>query len=357
LKTRTWITAACIVALLGALTIPASSLPGPVDQGDSFTIVAEETTRPVTVYDRLDFSGATWDFGDRDGYECVNIELHAPDGTKLAQIDFEQSKDYVTLGSGGGGPGEQVVFRWNDRNGAETGEGPGAGIPPLPCGNEVPGPPGNSRWTPSGEDHFPHFHLAADDTTHGLDMFTTDPALEPLIEAAEDELLAGLVNDSCDRFYPTPGDEPGEIVLWWDVDFPENGHHDGTDPLDCGGGGGEPVAVGRAYFAFLAPSVGVCILDHDKADGAWCSGVVLPEPSPSPTTPPPSPSPTKPPTPSPTKDPSPSPSPSETPSPSPSETPSPSPSPSETQTPPVCVTYTGYLTGPDGELRYFEVCV
>jgi hypothetical protein len=255
--------AACLVLV----AVPAIALvgPEPPSSPDEFSIVFEEVTRPRTEYERLDFSAAQgWDFEDRDGYECANVARYDGAGNLLMLLDFEQSRDYLTGLDGG-------TFRINDRGGVEPGD---AGNPNVfrDCGNEVPGPPGNSRWMPSGEDHFPHISLGHDPETHGVRVYL-DGQVDPV---ATDSLNGMLFNDECARGYWTPGDEPGELVLWWDRDFPENAHHDGSFPLDCGGGGAEPVAVARAHFAYLAPNVGVCILDHDLAEGQRCSGMTEP---------------------------------------------------------------------------------
>jgi hypothetical protein len=321
--------AVCVVILVGPRTAEALEGAEPLSSTDFFQLVLEETTRPMTVYERLSFwtSADEWDFEDRDGYECANVAIYGPSNELLVLADIEQNRDYIT-GTGGG------TFRINDRYGAEAGEGQNRNAPYRQCGNETGGPPADSRWVPSGEDHFPHFHEGADPATHGVQFFGT-PEIAPILERAEAALNRELTNESCDRFYWTPGDEPKELVGWWDVDGPENGHHDGSDPLDCGGGDGEPIAAVRMYFAFLAPNVGVCILDHEIAGGRLCSGAVAPSPSPT-VTPSPTPSPAPSPTASPTSSPTPctgkgcasqTPSPSVSPSPGPSPSPSPSPSP------------------------------
>jgi hypothetical protein len=267
-----------ILALLVAVLATASTaigVPGvdPPSVPEDFDLVFEEVTQPRTFYDILPFERADgWDFGDREGYQCAFIERFDASGNLLFKLEFEISEFYTSAPSG-------ETFRINDRGGAETGEG---GFPPAP-GDICGAPAGEGAWVPSGEDHFPHMSEGASPETHGVRLYV-DGFVDPV---ATDTLNAGLTNADCDRGYWTPGDEERELVLWWDLDFPENGHEDGSHPLDCGGGGDAPFAVARLYFAELADNAGVCILDHDVPGGRVCTGMVEPPPSPTPSPSPP----------------------------------------------------------------------
>jgi hypothetical protein len=215
----------------------------PNHEANAFSIVFEElNTQPVLVYDQLSFSESDgWTFGDREAYRCAWFERYAPDGTLLFKVEIEASVDYPT------------GFRINDRGGAESGDGNNPPATADRCGS----PAGQSAWQPSaGDDHFPHHthqHLfinGAEDVTAYLDLH----------------------RDMCSRAYWTPGDEPGEAILWWDEDFPENmlGHDNPDGMLDCGGGGEEPLAVARMLVIPMNVDTGVCT--HDDLDGSRCIG-------------------------------------------------------------------------------------
>ncbi len=72
-------------------------------------------------------------------------------------------------------------------------------------------------------------------------------------------------DEMCTNGYWTPGDEPGEAWLWWDVDGPQDMM---PGMGDCNGGPAEPVAVVRAFVMHRAPGVGVCV--EDALDGDMC---------------------------------------------------------------------------------------
>jgi hypothetical protein len=240
---------------------PASAVPGPDPAGSltSWDFNLEEIgTNPVLLYEVLHFErSAGWDYGDREGYQCSFVERFDAAGGMEFALELERAVNYV--------PG----IRINTRSDGGTGNGES-----HPTGDICGSPAGQGSWVPSGEDHFPHMTAHADPATHGVRLYR-DGVLDAAIT---NDLNAMLTNADCDRGYWTPGDEPNELVLWWDADFPENGHSDGTQPLDCGGGGQEPAAVARMYFRNLAPNIGVCILDHDRPSGARCSGMTAPQP-------------------------------------------------------------------------------
>jgi hypothetical protein len=224
---------------LVALAQPVSALPGP-DPGDAdpeFSVVLAPLHPETEPFDVLEFARADgWDFGDRESYRCAYVERFDAQGNLLFKIELERSDDYQ--------PGTVI----NDRGGMESGEG---GAPPAEgCGS----PPGEGAWHPSGEDHFPHHthqHLFVD----GVEL--TGAFLD-------------LHRDDCARAYWTPGDEPGEAVLWWDEDGPQHTHPDGP-PLPCGGGDQEPSAVARMMVIPVAANAGVCT--HDEIDGSRCRGM------------------------------------------------------------------------------------
>jgi hypothetical protein len=202
-----------------------------------------------TIYDRVFFTRADgWDFGDREGYRCAFVERFDAQGNLLFKVEFEQNLDYP------------VPMSILDHGGMETGDG---GVPHNPtdiCGS-VPGVNEN-RWlhTPATEDHFPH-HTHQHLFVNGVE----DPTA-----------LIDLHRDDCSRGYWTPGDEPGEAILWWDEDFPEH-THPGSDPLPCGGGGEEPEAVAHMLVIPVAANAGVCT--HDELDGSRCAGMVAGQPT------------------------------------------------------------------------------
>lgn len=247
---------------------PAYALYGPETQDPNhpiFELNFEETSTPVTQYDALHFdSRHGWDFEDRDGYECANVATYDANDNLEMLVEFEQSKDYLSAASGS-------TFRINDHWGQEN-EGPYANYPPRDCGNELHNDPNNSRWAPSGEDHFPHYNMMMAEMNGDPVTIYRDGVVDATLTA---DLTAELVNTDCDRGYWTPGDEPGELVLWWDADFPEHAM-EGGDPLNCGGGGNEPVPVARMFFPFLASNMGVCISDMDAPGGQTCSGMTEP---------------------------------------------------------------------------------
>lgn len=272
--------------LLVALSTTALVGPDPAEAPEEFSIIFEEVTRPVTVYEEIMFSQLDgWDFGDREGYQCVLLEYFDPATGELEfLIEFEINNHYSESPSGN-------TARWEDQGGLENNDGQN----PVPFPDPIPpeygatfdpgkgtwdvcgSPSGQGSWEPSGEDHFPHYIESHQD--HDPITFYTD-------DASGSFTMPGLINEDCDRAYWSPGDEPGEAVLWWDIDFPENAHDDGTAPLDCGGGGQEPFAVGRLFVKYIAPGNGVCIHDDGAPGLHTCSGVTEPPP------PPPSPSPT-----------------------------------------------------------------
>ena len=216
------------------------------DAGNRFT----DTTR---------FDPATgWDFGDRDGYFCAWVE-HFSD-----RLDFTVHYARVTTESGGYGNFRQI----NDRNGVEGQQGR--------CGREDATANANGPIAPgfvcgdiclatyNDEDHF----------AHGVSLvFYRDGAEFDRIDYPA----------MCGQMYWTDGDEPGEVILWWD----EDGAADTMPGMsDCPGGPGEPVPVVRAMVLDLAPGVGVCT---EGSDGMkQCSfdetePEPAPEPMPSPT--------------------------------------------------------------------------
>lgn len=270
---RFFLIIACVlVGMLAGAAWLARALygPEPSNLDVQFQILFQEGGTGAPKYDTLTFPvtpGPTgWDFEDRDGYECANVAQYDEQGNLLLLFDFEQSKDYLNAAGTGN------VFEINDKYGAEAGD-PQFPVPPnlvRDCGNELHNDPNNSRWAPSGEDHFPHY-------------ITSHQTVEP-VQFYKDGVpwltLPGIINADCDRGYWTPGDEPGEIVLWWDVDGPTNAHMDGGAPLNCGGGATEPVPVARGFAAFMAPNIGVCISDMDLPNGQRCSGMTQPPPTP-----------------------------------------------------------------------------
>jgi hypothetical protein len=236
--------AAALISLV-VLAQPATALPGPdpTDAPEEFTLYLLPVDDDFNPFDQLTFQrSAGWDFGDREAYRCAYMERFDAQGNLLFKIEFERSDDYQ--------PGAAI----NDRGGMESGEG-GAPASGDQCGS----PAGEGGWQPSGEDHFPHHthqHLYVD----GVELT---------------EGYIDLHRDDCALGYWTPGDEPGEAILWWDEDGPTH-THPGSPMLPCNGGEQEPSAVARMMVIPVAANTGVCT--HDDLDGSRCTGLTAPQP-------------------------------------------------------------------------------
>jgi len=241
---------ALAVALLLALPMVASALVGPEPGSADFKIIFKELSGGP-FYDQMEFDTAQgWDFGDREAYRCTFVEF-VVDGVVTHRIEFEQAFDYP----------EPPGFQINDKGGEEHGDGDNPPRPADsdPCGTDEGGGIARNRWVPSGEDHFPHYDHH--NTTAAVTLFLDGEPIQTL----------DLNRDECARGYWTPGDEPGEVVLWWDADFPENnGHH----ALDCNGGGAEPIAAARGFIIPQVSGAGYCVAD--ELDGDVCEGVEIP---------------------------------------------------------------------------------
>jgi len=255
--------ASAIVLLVGiALAAPADALVGP-DPGphDSplfrFNFVRQGDG---TVVDQVTFDwsvdGQTgWDFGDRAGYACAFAEylLH---GQVAFRIEFQRAMvqddaAYVFINDKFGSPESSDV----------------GGSHPFTCG--VPGVHGRGGesvvW--DGSDHFPH-HSMVHLFENGAEVLAPNggPALD-------------LMRDDCARGYWVPGDEPGEVWLWWDEDGPTE-HAPGM-PLPCGGGPIEPVPVARGFIPpqYLAEGIEVCVMDELAGDRCETAADAAPPPA------------------------------------------------------------------------------
>lgn len=241
--------AAAALVTLVVLAAPASALPGPdpsTADNEFSLILSPLGGRDAEPFDVLAFTrSAGWDFGDRESYRCAFVERFDAQGNLLFKIEVERSNVYS--------PGTVI----NDRGGMESGEG---GAPP-PNGDLCGSPAGGGAWEPSGEDHFPH---------HTMEHLFLDGV----------EITDGLIDlhrDDCDLGYWTPGDEPGEAILWWDEDGPTHTHPD-SPPLPCGGGPLEPQAVARMMVIPVAANAGVCTMDDLAGDRCTGSAPTPPPP-------------------------------------------------------------------------------
>jgi hypothetical protein len=218
--------AACALALgVGPVALAG---PGPDPDVGSFSIFTDELGPGGAEYDRTFFDVSQgWDWGLRAAYSCAYVE-YFQGGQLLFEVHYELVADYPT-------PTEI-----NDT--AAAGEPVNGTL--GPCGDGI-GPEANVEF--DGSDHFPH-GTAFEFYRDGQQVITLD-----------------YMDNMCANGYWTPGDEPGEAWLWWDVDGPQD-----TMPGmgDCTGGPAEPQAVVRAYVQNRAPNVGVCVLD--MLDGDMC---------------------------------------------------------------------------------------
>lgn len=226
------------------LTLPGIALYGP-DPGwvpEEFTLVfaGQPPNEPLENFDALTFQRASgWDFGDREGYECVTLE-YVENGAVTFTMTFErvlvpgQDSNYVEV---------------NDKHGVENNDG----------ANPIPGPGFDHCGLAAGVgDHNPRLH-------DGTDHFPHHTMLH-FQRGGADFAMLDLTRDECANGYWTPGDEAGEVWLWWDADGPRNdGHHD----LACGGGAEEPEAVLRGWVSQAVDGVSFCTMD--SLDGDLCS--------------------------------------------------------------------------------------
>lgn len=212
---------------------------------------------PTATRDRFDLrfplTGTGWDFGDRVAYTCAWVEWFQGQNEKV-EIAFHGVGDY---------PG---FFQLNDKYGAEIPDGTimpdGRTLNDWCLDESGVTRRADFRW--DGSDHFPHMIHPGD----GIDIYQDGEIVQHL------ELSTG----ACEKLYPVPGDEPGEVWLWWDEDGPTFSHGPGDGDLGCNGGPVEPVAVMQIEPRFADPDIGYCT---HSAHEELCFNV---EPPPTPVT-------------------------------------------------------------------------
>ena len=233
----------CVVLLVGLSTRVLARSGGP--DGDVyvtgyfaiFVNEVEGAPLPKDTYATTRFEiDDGWDFGDRASYSCAWVEFF-DNADELFEVHYELVTDYP------------VPAQINDKFGAES---EGTGVADSQCGDgvsdvDVPVLHDNS-------DHFPH--------GTALTFYRNAQKIAEIDYRLNDDNM-------CDKGYWTPGNQPGEAWLWWDEDGPAE-HAPGM-ALDCGGGGGEPVAVVRATARHLSAGIGVCT--EDTLNGGECRGL------------------------------------------------------------------------------------
>jgi hypothetical protein len=199
-----------------------------------------------------------WDFGDRYGYTCAWVEFFQGADEKF-EVHYELI-DYADAV-----PASDAVLI-NDTWGQEDESADKPGTSGALCGDGI-----QHNQQPVGpEDHFPHGDYFQTQGTPVADLVFFSGGQE----IARIDYSQGSY---CDSAYWTPGDEPGESILWWDPDGPSS--PDGHATLNCDPATGplppHPVVYARVKNA--DPDVTYCVLDFPDR----CAGAAF---TPSPTT-------------------------------------------------------------------------
>lgn len=245
-----------------ALAVPNDDTTGPEgvgSSGQSFFLITESvgngaslTTSTIkeTATDRFELADG-WDFGDRSAYSCAWVEYFQGSNEKF-ELTYHAVSNY---------PGALQI---NDKFGDEL-EGPAgelASVKTLCWENDatiVVDSKGNTKATflADGTDHFPHMIHPGD----GL-YFYQDGA--PMLDPQGDPVFIDLQQPDCAKLYWVPGDDPGEVWLWWDEDGPTFSHGPGEGDLGCGGGPNEPVALIQLKPRHADSDVGYCVQAMDE---------------------------------------------------------------------------------------------
>lgn len=199
-----------------------------------------------------------WDFGDRAAYSCAWVEYFQGTDEKF-EVHFDAVSDYPNF------------VEINDRWGREANDGdPIYTFPNLRAFcqatssaqyTDVVNPKTGAvtkRFFHDGTDHFPHMIHDGD----GIQFYQDG---QPMLDPQGDPVFMPLQQPSCSKLYYVPGDEPGEVWLWWDEDGPTFSHGPGEGDLNCGGGPLEPVALIRVGVSQADPDVGWCTVSmHEQ---------------------------------------------------------------------------------------------
>ncbi|MCI0545220.1 MAG: hypothetical protein L0Z49_12390 [Actinobacteria bacterium] len=268
MQKRTAIIGSVVVLILGVVGIrtqQAKAERGPdPDVGDFAFIVREAIGPGSRTYDRIEVDvehpfGPDW--GGRASYRCGMYEFLDGD-TTLFEVDTELfTYQQVT------GISVQII---DDANAQEPVQLGGCGSSDAKAANLV--------WDEATHgDHFPHADATGAGDIAVYQDFDHDGFFVEF-HRIDYSSPAADTDGICGPSYWTPGNGPGEALLWWDEDGPSS--PDGHSSLNCdpATGPGEPVAVARTTVELFHPDLIVCTLD--PINGDVCSGELEPPPAP-----------------------------------------------------------------------------